>query len=322
MNQIRVGLIGFGDWAKTAYVPILKSFKEVDIVSVCARSDATQVAARKVLGDEFKWYTNYEDLVADKDVDVVMIGLPFDTTASAAVATLKANKHVFIEPPLPSGDVTEELFNLAGETDKVVHFDLGTRYLAVVEIAKQAMNEEEFGDIQNITLSVENNWGNVPSDSELKDGLRHIVFGLSPWYLDLCEYFIPQVPVSVEIIGAQNKVGLANLQYPKCGATWKFNLHVRTDHQCYITVVGKYGEVRVNLTNGEYAWTNRSGSSEGNAPAKQPDGAVGSMESVVAFLLATQNGERTKSDPISYQRIHSMMVGLEESYHQNKRVLL
>mgnify|MGYP001351739168 CR=1 FL=1 len=104
MKQIRVGLIGFGDWAKTAYVPILKSMKEVDIVSVCARSDATQAAARDIIGDEFQWYTNYEDLLADEHVDAVMIGLPFATTASAAVATLKANKHVFIEhrkPPAP-----------------------------------------------------------------------------------------------------------------------------------------------------------------------------------------------------------------------------
>ena len=73
MNQIRVGLIGFGDWAKTAYVPILKSFKEVDIVSECARSDATQAAARKVLGDEFKWYTNYEDLVAYVNDNIIVI---------------------------------------------------------------------------------------------------------------------------------------------------------------------------------------------------------------------------------------------------------
>tara|TARA_B100000749_G_C18340671_1_gene428888 strand:+ start:547 stop:699 length:153 start_codon:yes stop_codon:yes gene_type:complete len=49
---------------------------------------------------------------------------------------------------LPRSEVTEELFDLVGETDKVVHFDLGTRYLAYVDITKQAMNEEEFGGIQ------------------------------------------------------------------------------------------------------------------------------------------------------------------------------
>ena len=75
-----------------------------------------------------------------------------------------------------------------------------------------------------------------------------------------------------------------------------------------VTVVGKYGEVRANLTTGDYSWTRKGGSSSGNAPLAQPNGSVGIMESVEVFLIAIQGGGQTKSYWKSYERVQSYDV--------------
>ena len=39
---MKIGLIGFGEWARTAHVPVLKTLDDVEIAAVAARSQATR----------------------------------------------------------------------------------------------------------------------------------------------------------------------------------------------------------------------------------------------------------------------------------------
>ena len=45
MASIRLGLIGLGEWARRAYVPILRELGEVEVVAVSACSETTHAVS-------------------------------------------------------------------------------------------------------------------------------------------------------------------------------------------------------------------------------------------------------------------------------------
>ncbi len=51
MDKVRLGLIGFGTWARDAYTPVLQDSSLADVVAVSARSDETFASAREQVGD-------------------------------------------------------------------------------------------------------------------------------------------------------------------------------------------------------------------------------------------------------------------------------
>ena len=86
MNTIRVGFIGFGAWTQKAYVPALKENDKVELVAVAARSKESHSLARDILGDSFTSYTDYKKLLADPNIDAVMIGTPPALSSSATLS--------------------------------------------------------------------------------------------------------------------------------------------------------------------------------------------------------------------------------------------
>src|SRR6516165_1404322 len=104
-DKVNVGWIGVGtrgyaslDWMHTA---------EPNNVSITAICDTYQgyIARAKdrmqtVWGTTPKTYTDYGDLLADKDVDAVFIMTPEHLHHDMAIAALRAGKHVYVEKPL------------------------------------------------------------------------------------------------------------------------------------------------------------------------------------------------------------------------------
>ncbi len=73
---IGIGLIGLGSWARSAYVPVLQELPGVTVRAVAARTEDTLGLASRLFGSEVELYTDYNRLMADPNVDAVMIGLP------------------------------------------------------------------------------------------------------------------------------------------------------------------------------------------------------------------------------------------------------
>ena len=76
MAAVRLGLIGLGEWARQAYVPILKEMGEVEVVAVAARSEATWAYASETFGTQVALYKSWGELLDDDTVQAVMVALP------------------------------------------------------------------------------------------------------------------------------------------------------------------------------------------------------------------------------------------------------
>ena len=97
---MRIGLIGYGSWARTAYVPALRRDGRAHVVAVAARSASTRERAAVELGADVAVSEGPEELLNGPPVDAVMIAVPDPVHERALGAALDAGVAVFYEPPV------------------------------------------------------------------------------------------------------------------------------------------------------------------------------------------------------------------------------
>lgn len=96
MDRIRIGIVGLGANTRSRHVPGFQECEGVDIVAVCnRRPESTAQAAREFAIP--KTYDRWQDLVADPDVDAVMIGTWPYLHCDVTLAALDSDKHVLTE---------------------------------------------------------------------------------------------------------------------------------------------------------------------------------------------------------------------------------
>jgi predicted dehydrogenase len=96
---LRVGLIGAGANTRTRHIPGFRAVEAVELLAVCnRRPESTQAVAREYGIPRI--YARWEDLVADGDVDAVVIGTWPYLHCPITLAALEAGKHVLTEARL------------------------------------------------------------------------------------------------------------------------------------------------------------------------------------------------------------------------------
>lgn len=96
MDNIRVGIIGLGANARQRHVPGFRACPGVELTGVCnRRPESTQQAAA-----EFgipKTYDHWQQLIADPEIDAVLIGTWPYLHCEITLAALESGKHVLTE---------------------------------------------------------------------------------------------------------------------------------------------------------------------------------------------------------------------------------
>jgi polar amino acid transport system substrate-binding protein len=98
-NEIRIGFIGGGNFAKTTLLPIIRKQKNI---SLCGIADISGASASSV-GKKFSFSyctTDYKKLLEDEEINIIMITTPHSSHAPLVAESLKAGKHVYVEKPL------------------------------------------------------------------------------------------------------------------------------------------------------------------------------------------------------------------------------
>ncbi len=100
MKELKVGIVGVG-WVAGAHIETFKSVKgSAGVTAVCSRRTLDPAALEKQYGVPLKAYTNYEQMLADKDIDIISICTPHPLHREQAVAAARAGKHVLLEKPI------------------------------------------------------------------------------------------------------------------------------------------------------------------------------------------------------------------------------
>jgi predicted dehydrogenase len=110
-SQMRVGLIGSGWYGKCDLFRLIQ-VAPVEVVSLCdvdkvmLADAAQQVAARQVSKKTPRTYTDYRKMLAQKDLDLVIIATPDHWHALPMIEALKAGADLYLQKPI-SVDVVE-----------------------------------------------------------------------------------------------------------------------------------------------------------------------------------------------------------------------
>jgi predicted dehydrogenase/threonine dehydrogenase-like Zn-dependent dehydrogenase len=99
-DVIRVALVGAGSFAQSMHVPNLVHMKPLfEVRAVMSRTGATARLVAERVGAAYAT-SDYEAILGDADVDMVLIATRHHLHAELALAALRAGKHVFVEKPL------------------------------------------------------------------------------------------------------------------------------------------------------------------------------------------------------------------------------
>jgi predicted dehydrogenase len=96
---MRWGLIGAGDIVRRRVAPALIDSPACDIVAVSRGRPELAAAFAADIGAR-RWYSHWQELVADPDVDCVYVATPVDVHAAQTIAAAEAGKHVLCEKPM------------------------------------------------------------------------------------------------------------------------------------------------------------------------------------------------------------------------------
>ena len=147
-TPVRVALIGLGFGAE--FLPIYAAHPGAEIAAICQRSEKSLNAVGDRFGiDESRRYTNYDEVLADPNVDFVHINSPIQLHGSMTIAALKAGKHVMCTVPMATTvEECEQICALVKRT--------GLRYMMAETVVysreflyiKQLYTTGELGKIQ------------------------------------------------------------------------------------------------------------------------------------------------------------------------------
>ena len=96
--MIRIGVIGAGHWGPN-YV---RNFREIDGASAVAAADPRPeaLAGLATRFPDLQLFADYRELLADDEIDAVVVATPAASHHEIGLACLQAGKHMLIEKPL------------------------------------------------------------------------------------------------------------------------------------------------------------------------------------------------------------------------------
>ena len=97
-KSIRWGVIGLG-WFGEVHADNVAEMPDIELTALCTRRPERLGEIADRLGVE-KRYTDYHQLLADPDVDVVSVTTHFYDHRQITIDALRAGKHVLLEKPM------------------------------------------------------------------------------------------------------------------------------------------------------------------------------------------------------------------------------
>lgn len=282
-NPVRVGWIGCGDEGSVLLTQHPPDYMDIVAISDLRPSNRKRafdgdgnehrVGLRQKLGEakcrKIKVYNNHRELLADPDIEAVVIAVPLNQHAPVAIEALKAGKHVLCEK-LMAHSIAEckEMIKVQKETGKLLTVGHQRHYSVLYDNANDLIRRGLLGDIKFIRAQWHRNnsfpgrdsWRKYPGDTPTVDkaeldgkpltdfgyrDLRQLVdwrlynetggglmAELGSHQLDACSIFLGKVkPLAVSGYGGRNFYGVKGVGSPDKQADDR-----EIDDHVYITV--------------------------------------------------------------------------------------
>jgi predicted dehydrogenase len=204
MSELQAAIIGYGFVGK-AHAEALCRLR-IPIRGVLEKSPEISDSALRDLGCD-RAYTEIDELVADKQVQVVHICTPNYLHFEFAQAALSGGKHVICEKPLGmNSQETNQLVELVNSKGLVGSVSYNGRYYPLCQQARALIQKGEIGEPMLIHGSYLQDWLFYPSDWNWRldpelGGSQRAIADIGIHWLDLAVWMtgLPVIEVSADI---------------------------------------------------------------------------------------------------------------------------
>ncbi|MBI5869017.1 MAG: Gfo/Idh/MocA family oxidoreductase [candidate division Zixibacteria bacterium] len=192
MNKLRIGVIGAGYWGPN----LIRNFLLAPNASVDAVADA-QESRRKFIADRYptiRLFADAKEMIADPQIDAVVIATPVSTHHPLAKAALTAGKHVLLEKPMcASSAECDDLIAVAKQRGLTLMVDHTFLYNGAVRKIRDLVQSGEIGDVLYFD-SVRVNLGLFQHDV-------NVLWDLAPHDLSIMDAIMGPNATSVSAVG-------------------------------------------------------------------------------------------------------------------------
>ena len=186
-DKLKIAIVGAGIWGEN-HAAIYQDHPMAEIVAVCDQNlnKARQLAGKIGVDAVFN---NHQDLLVHSDCDVLAIVTPDFAHADIAVAAARARRSMIIEKPLAT--TREDVYRIREAVEKYqvrVMVDLHNRWSPAFNVAHQALEKGELGDIQSAYFRLnDTKW--VATDMLAWSARSSILWFLGSHSLDTLRWF-------------------------------------------------------------------------------------------------------------------------------------
>ena len=229
LNQLNIGIIGTGDRGQG----LLKLISKIDgmrLIAICDNLQFRLDQAAKIAPKAIK-YSNYKELLSNKNLDAVIISTPLNTHASIASDAVDASLHIYCEKTMVKGDISTMNLVKKVKKDHNKIFQTGHQYHSsrlyshIVELVQSG----EIGQIIAIQAqwNRNGNWRRQVQDPKFERQInwrmyREYSYGLtaelSSHQIDFSNWLLKSTPKKV--------VGFGGIDYWKDGRETYDNIHL------------------------------------------------------------------------------------------------
>ena len=143
---IKIGIIGAGSIVRHRHLPETHDNEQAEVGAVCdvVIERAEEMAAQY----NCKAYTDYKELIADKDLDAVIVAATNTTHAEMTIAALQAGKDVLCEKPMATDlEAAQKMIDTANTTGRKLMIAQNQRLEAANLKAKEIIQSGKLGKV-------------------------------------------------------------------------------------------------------------------------------------------------------------------------------
>lgn len=255
-DNLKFAVVGCGHIGKR-HVSVISAETDARLVAVCD-TDSEKLSIEAVTASGAKTYTDFQQMLATEDFDVICICTPHGLHASMSIAAAKAGKHILVEKPMGlSVSESEEMIRVAEEEGVRLFVVKQNRYNTPIKLTQKALNENRLGKIFMVQCNVmwnrnqayyqQSPWrGKMDSEGgALHTQVSH--------FLDLMVWWFGKIKESKTIMDTLNHeieiedAGVSALRFESgvIGSLFWTTCVYNVNYEGSITIIGEKGTIKI-----------------------------------------------------------------------------
>ena len=208
-GEIGFALVGAGNLAKWAHLPALKKISGARLHAVYSAHGARGKAYALRFGAGYHT-SDFEEILNDDAVDVVLIASRHNQHAAQAIAALRAGKHVFVEKPMAiTIEECQAIARAVKESGKQLSVGFNRRYAPFYVDMKRHLKSRTGPAVVAVRMNspgIQHGWA-------AEAGQGGVVLGEGCHFVDLMYWLLESEPVSVSAYGSDRHNIAASMKF-------------------------------------------------------------------------------------------------------------